>query len=383
MRTISPGKAAFLASLLFTLPAPGRVIDDFEDGDLIAHTGLAWVPITDEQYGGSSHVSLEPRRGALRIAGRAAKGAAGFVVAGAWVPLDPRGAPVDLSAFDRLRMRIRGRADGLEVGFRHGQTNGTPDNRMAPIRPRGDWQTIEIPFAELESHLPAGKAPPWDARDAWYLGVTTPPGVETEVDVEIDDVSLLLADREPVYAAILDLAPARTVAGFPWRALAEDPAADAYRPRLPDARSLWYHADPSTDRIWFKVVLEDEPRQDFLGFNVAMDIDADPANGTAWWGTNREFRFDRLATAYLFRVGDRWQGSFGVADSAGVARADMGSLAREELLFGVDRDERALFFGVPRALLGDGPSVRIIATVGSAMSPSDDIPDRGSAPLPW
>lgn len=383
MRSPVPGQAAFLASLLFTLPASARMIDDFEDGDLVAHPGLAWVPITDEQYGGTSHLSLEPRRGTLHIVGRAAKGDAGFLVAGAWVPLDPRGAPVDLTAFDRLRIRIRGRADALEVGFRHGQTSGTPDNRMAPVHPREDWQTIEIPFAELRSHVPAGKAPAWDPRDVWYLGIATAPGAETEVDVEIDEVSLLPAGREPVYAAILDLAPARTVAGFPWRPLADDPAGDAHRRLLPDARSLWYHADPSTDRIWFKVVTEGEPRQDFLGLNVAMDIDEDPANGTAWWGTNREFRFDRLVTAYLFRAGDRWQGSFGVADSAGVARGDMGSLARDEVVFGVDRGEHALFFGVPRPLLGSGPGVRVIATVGSAMSPNDDIPDRGAARLSW
>src|SRR5262245_22376873 len=41
---------------------PAR-IDDFEDGDVIAANGSAWIPLGDDLFGGTTTMSLEPRRG--------------------------------------------------------------------------------------------------------------------------------------------------------------------------------------------------------------------------------------------------------------------------------------------------------------------------------
>ena len=403
-------------SILFALTVAAtasraRTLDDFEDGDLFAAPGLGWIPLTDEQFGGTSTVTLEAvhpgaagSRGAMRLRGRAQKSDAPMVIAGTWLSLEGRGGPVNLSAYDRLRFRIRGECAALEVGLRRGLAARVPYNAMTPVQVGRDWQVVDVPFTTLRAEAPAAPETAWDPSDVWYLGFSTPVGAETEIDVQIDDVELVAVDAgaqgvagggatssgatqgasaasadAPVYAAVTELTPANEVAAFPWIEMTQDPAGDGRFARLPDARSLWYHYDERTDRVWFRVGIQNQPLEDAFGMNVALDVDRDPGNGMAWWGTNKEFRFDRLVTAYLFRVGSRWQGSLGVADSAGVSRGEMASLALENVVAGVDREKKWIFVGAPRTAIDPDLDMHFIATVGSAMAANDDVPGDGFA----
>src|SRR5438093_1238232 len=75
-----------------------RTVDDFEDGDRRAPSGLSWISIADDLMGGASIAELRVTapgarsRHALRVAGDVAAG--GF--AGAWVALDGPAQPVDV-----------------------------------------------------------------------------------------------------------------------------------------------------------------------------------------------------------------------------------------------------------------------------------------------
>ena len=93
-----------------------------------------------------------------------------------------------------------------------------------------------------------------------------------------------------------------------------------------------------------------------------------------WLGTNK-VKFDRLASAYLFKAEDYWQGYAGVADSESFSQ-DVSSLTRAVEL-GVDREQRALLFGIPRSAIGARDTVRVIATVGSMIANNDDVPNEG------
>lgn len=371
-----------------------RVIDDFEDRDLLTDTNLGWIVLADDLFGGSSHSKVEivspgasGSKAALRISGRAVKDGAPFILAGSWTPLDASGGPCDLTGFDGIRFRVRGRATGeMEVGVRRGSGSGLY-NVMGAFTVREDWNVVEIPFRSLVAKPPAKPGTEWDPTSVWYFGFSTPANVESEFSIELDDVELVGGSGERAqpaatavpYSILTTLASTEAARSLSWRNLASEEAGDAQVARLPDARSLGYHYDASADRMWFRVQLESTPPGDWFGLNVAVDADRDQTNGSPWWGTNKAFHWDRLISAYLFRVGDRWQGILGVADSAGVARGEMGSLATTEVIVGADRDEPALFVGVPRASIDDDLEMNVIATVGSAMAPNDDVPNAGFA----
>jgi hypothetical protein len=178
----------------------------------------------------------------------------------------------------------------------------------------------------------------------------------------------------------VQLADPAALAGLAWRSLAREPAGDGRQARLPDARELAWSLDERTGRVWFRVTLESDVPARWFGINVAVDGDGDPANGTAWWGSNAAFRFDRLLTAYLNLGNGYWQGAVGLADAAGVARGDMASLT-DDVAVVVDRERRSLALGVTRRALDEDGRLRLIATVGSSFIANDDLPDEGAVTL--
>ncbi len=138
-------------------PAAAASIDDFEDRDLIAATGSAWIPIGDDLLGGKSILRLEAirggsdgSRGALRLSGTLGDGADSF--GGAWTAVAEGGRATDVSRFSGLRLRLRGAGD-VQVGVRGGPFAKSV-NFMARVKAGSDWSTVEIPFSSLQ---PQGK----------------------------------------------------------------------------------------------------------------------------------------------------------------------------------------------------------------------------------
>jgi hypothetical protein len=180
----------------------------------------------------------------------------------------------------------------------------------------------------------------------------------------------------------VQLLPAGSLAHLRWSSLATDPQGDGLHPRLPDAKELSYAIDAKTGRVWFKVNVYEPLPEGWFGFNVAIrdsQLDGNADHGMTWWGTNK-FKFDRLASAYLYRAEGYWQGVAGVADSEGAGRGVLNNLNRD-VQVALDRDQRAIFMGVPRSALGSGRTLQIIATVGSMLVNNDDLPNEGAITL--
>ena len=83
---------ATLAAVLLAAPADrhGWVLDDFEDGDLIAAHGLGWIGLGDDLLGGGSRITLSvaPQgahgsRHALALQGQLGEGPNAFTGASA------------------------------------------------------------------------------------------------------------------------------------------------------------------------------------------------------------------------------------------------------------------------------------------------------------
>jgi len=180
------------------------------------------------------------------------------------------------------------------------------------------------------------------------------------------------AQTAPQKVQLVDKLPALN-----WQSLATDPKGDVLHPRLPDARELFYALDPKGKMVWFKVAVHDPLPERWFGINVAIDSDGNPDDGGTWWGTNK-FKFDRLASAYLFQAEGYWQGALGIADSETAAKMVFNNVSKD-VKVAVDRGAQpAILLGIPRSALGTAQTIRVIATVGSMLVNNDDVPNEGA-----
>ena len=383
----------WLALLLVVSLAPERqtwLFDDFESAEHVVAHGLSWIVLGDELLGGTSSLALETvshaeSGHALGLSGRVGEGPTAFT--GAWAPLDGGSRPVDLRAFDALRFVARG-AGNFQAGLRSGPATAMA-NFMATFTPGPDWNTFEIPFESLSAIGPGAPAATFHPEEVHWLGITTAPGTTGSFHLEIDDVALVAHGKAEPPSPISQPGPARTVRlafspapeDIVWRELARDPSGDGKKPLLPDAVTVGVMADGSGDRVWFRIGLHGEAPQSWLGLNLALDIDGNAENGTAWWGSNTSFHFDRLVSVWLFRTGETYEGVAGTADSAAVAK---GVFMENGLDVQVttERDPGAFLLSVPRSVLRGSGETRFLVAVGSAMANNDDVPDSGAILLP-
>ena len=375
-------------------PAASWTLDDFEDGDLKAASGVSWIVIADDLAGGVTDVTLELRPGvtpssrhAVRLRGQLGAGTGSF--AGAWIPLERSGRSLDLSAFEGVRLRVKGPA-ALDVGFRSGVVNF-----MARVDAGPEWRTVEVPFATLAPTGSAAQGARWNARALQVFGVTTPqmpsaePRPARDVTFEIDDVAFYSTSgvaAEPKATgpatglAVVPFAKPGSIPAAGWIDLGIDPERDGKTPSLPDATRLEVIPSAPGHMLWLRVTLRERPHERWMGMNLALDVDGDPANGTAWWGTNSAFKFDRIVTVWCFRVADGCQGYIGLADAAQVAAGTIVVGGGDRLQFAIDRERPAFILGVPRDLLGlKATEIRLVAAVGSALLYADDVPGQGAA----
>lgn len=154
-----------------------------------------------------------------------------------------------------------------------------------------------------------------------------------------------------------------------WTPLAQDAKGDGQRPGGPDGRDVAWTVREG--EVWFRVRCHELPVADF-GVNLALDVDADATNGMAWWSGVTDFRFDRLVTVWVRRIGDGHRGIVGTADASDVRAMRLAGQAAWKPRFSVDADARTVYVTVPRSAIGTGP-VRVLAAVGGSSWWNDDI----------
>lgn len=260
-----------------------------------------------------------------------------------------------------------------------------------------EWKLVEIPFRSL---APPGKVPEgtrWSPDAVRMFGVTTPqvsrpdgraPG---RVVFELDDVALYgsgggsagpIATGAPGGISTVPFTPTASIPSGGWVEIAADPERDGVKPFLPDATRLEVIPSSADGLLWVRVTLRETPHDRWIGMNLALEVDGDSGNGSAWWGANNTFKFDRLVTVWCFRVAEGCQGFIGQADAEQVA-AGAFVAGGGNLRFAIDAKRRAFVVGVPRAWLGpEMGELRLVAAVGSAILYNDDVPGQGAATLP-
>jgi hypothetical protein len=293
---------------------------------------------------------------------------------------------MDVTDFEGIRLRIRG-TGALRLGLRAGPLAGF--NYMAPVEAGADWTQVAVPFVNLQAANRG--APAIDLRTVRWLGISTASGRTGQFEFEIDDVELytsrddaqLRVQSAPTFAVRFEPSPASELPPGPWKELAQDPPDDGKQKRLPDATALAVCFDDARDRVWFRIALAGPLPTRWFGANLALDLDGDPNNGMAWWGTNTAFHFDRLVTVYGFETGTGYEGTIGIADAAEVQAGNMNGSRGERVLVVLDSAKPAFVIGIPRSALGTDPKtpIRVLAAVGSPLQHNDDVPNEGAALL--
>jgi pimeloyl-ACP methyl ester carboxylesterase len=164
-----------------------------------------------------------------------------------------------------------------------------------------------------------------------------------------------------------------------WTVLAFDPRSDGRDPALADAAQLSYRYDEEQDVLWFRVSLYGKPNEDAFGVNIVVDTGADDSAKMNWWGANKDFKFDKLITAWVTRNNGSYQGTVGVGDAAGARAGKFNNLLQNNLQIRVEGD--SIFLGLKRTDLTATMKMNLIAAVGSNQQWNDDIPNMRSVTL--
>ena len=164
-----------------------------------------------------------------------------------------------------------------------------------------------------------------------------------------------------------------------WTVIGVDPKGDARDSSSADAVQICYRYDKQPDFLWFRVTLWARARKDAFGVNIPVDTGADDAAKMNWWGANKEFKFDKLITAWVTRANGGYEGTIGVADAAGVKAKNFTNLHQNNLQIRVEDD--SIIVGLKRTDLTDKMKMNFIASVGSGEQWNDDIPNTRSAAL--
>ncbi|MBD0371025.1 MAG: alpha/beta hydrolase [Pyrinomonadaceae bacterium] len=189
---------------------------------------------------------------------------------------------------------------------------------------------------------------------------------------------LHLISKSALLLAFIVLASASAAAQV-WTVLGFDLKGDARDPQLADAAQLSYRYDKEQDFLWFRVSLYGLPNEQAFGINLVFDTGGDEAAKMNWWGGNKNFKFDRLVTAWVTRDANGYQGTMGVGDAAGVKAKQINNLMQNNLQIRVEGD--ALIIGVKRTDVTDKLKMNVIAAVGSNQQWNDDVPNAGAATI--
>jgi len=189
---------------------------------------------------------------------------------------------------------------------------------------------------------------------------------------------LLRTSRILLFLAFIIVVPVGATAQV-WTVIAFDPKGDGRDPSLADAAQLSYRYDKQQDFLWFRVSLYAKPNEESFGVNIVVDTGAEVAAKMSWWGANKDFKFDKLVTAWVTRGNAGYQGTIGVGDAAGAKIKQFNNLLQNNLQICVEGD--SILIGMKRTDLTDKMKMNLIAAVGSDQQWNDDIPNTRSVTL--
>jgi pimeloyl-ACP methyl ester carboxylesterase len=161
-----------------------------------------------------------------------------------------------------------------------------------------------------------------------------------------------------------------------WTAIAVDPKGDVRARAHFDAAQLSYQYDPSHDLFWLRLSLFSKPDADRFKIDLAIDTGAPDTRRATWWGTNKDFKFDLLASVRITKKNGAYFGALNVR----AAEDSIASSGRPEQHADVSVTSDSILIGLERrSLIGTNMKMNLIAAIGSNDGSGDDIPNLRSA----
>ena len=152
--------------------------------------------------------------------------------------------------------------------------------------------------------------------------------------------------------------------GQVWTVIAFEAKGDGRDPRLPDTAQMSYRYNKEADMLWFRISLYGMPDES-TAVTIAVDTGSDDSPHRVWWGTNKDFRFNKLLT---FR-----RGVTGIADVDGMNRGDLANVVKGNLQVGTEAD--SVLIGVKRTDLTDTMKISLIAVTSNPRIHVETIPN--------
>ncbi len=170
------------------------MVADFEGGKVETVQGLALVPFTDEQLGGTSearltlsHPGADGSRGALQISFRIT-GDFPMPFGGVLAMLGPEGLATDLTSHKGVRFYARSKEKVFFASV--GQFRGQAIRYMAPFETKPEWTLVELPFDKFQRVPPAGSPSPLVPKDVVAIGFGGAPQMRGQFDLDIDRLEI-------------------------------------------------------------------------------------------------------------------------------------------------------------------------------------------------
>jgi len=182
----------------------GKLLDDFEDKDIVNAFGGGWFTYTDKELGGDSQVSpFEVAEGGANNSGAAGKMTGkvtktypyGFISLA--TPLEERGQPVDLSAYKGISFWAKGDGKPIRLVFQSPAVIKDFNYYGYVFTPTAEWQRFDVPFDQMTQEDLKDKLVPVPQAEAlaqvtYIVWTTFPLGEPREsVQLELDDVQLM------------------------------------------------------------------------------------------------------------------------------------------------------------------------------------------------
>jgi hypothetical protein len=137
-----------------SVSAKSLIIDDRSSGELRSNLGEKWSLVTDNVMGGQSSGTLSLHsykgRNCLRMQGDVStENNGGFVQ----IALNLTGSgSFDASEYDGVELEVAGNNESYNIHFRTAGLWFPWQSYRGSFDASSDWQTIRIPFAELEAY---------------------------------------------------------------------------------------------------------------------------------------------------------------------------------------------------------------------------------------
>ena len=283
------------------------------------------------------------------------------------LPPDPAGTPPD-----RVKRATDIDPNSPAVAFFTAARTAANPNGEAPASSVTTFDDLaaRLDAERIANHRPVGL---WDIEAHLWQILVRRASDQPRTEVMRPFVAKLLELR-PDFARGQQIADVVTEHHFvpapavTWQPFLVDPAGDGKNPQLPDVIAV--DRAEIGDRVWYRVAVHDALPRSF-GVNVVVNRSGDMTIGTPWWGKGSNFRFDRLATLWISRDGDRYFGTVGVTDPDGVRGSRMTKIPAD-IQVSMGPDDRTVMIGIPHDILGLTDASKVIVAVGSHLVWNDD-----------